>query len=153
MIELLNKPRMVRLDLVFPVLHGRNGEDGTVQGLFELAGIPIVGCNTLSSALCMDKDRAHKLVCSAGIRVPKGVTLCHTDQERNALKKTAQGLSYPLFVKPVRAGSSFGITKIYEERELYPAVERAFLYDDEIVIEEAVEGFEVGCAVLGKEEL
>ena len=153
MIELSQKPRVVKLDLAFPVLHGRNGEDGTVQGVFELAGIPVVGCNTLSSALCMDKDKAHRLVEHAGILVPKAVTRCNTKKDRESLEEAVKELAYPLFVKPVRAGSSFGITKIYGKQELWPAVERAFLYDDEIIIEENVEGFEVGCAVLGKEEL
>ena len=153
MIELPGRPKIVKLDLAFPVLHGRNGEDGTVQGVFELAGIPVVGCNTLASALCMDKDRAHRLVQNAGILVPKAVTLCNTDQDKEGLEETVKALCYPLFVKPIRAGSSFGITKIYDRKELRPAVERAFLYDDEIIIEENVDGFEVGCAILGKEEL
>lgn len=153
MIELSKKPRVVKLELAFPVLHGRNGEDGTVQGVFELAGIPVVGCNTLSSALCMDKDRAHKLVQNAGIPVPKAVTCCNTKKDRESLERAVNELSYPLFVKPIRAGSSFGITKIYGKQELWYAVERAFLYDDEIIIEENVDGFEVGCAILGKEEL
>lgn len=153
MIELSKKPRVVKLELAFPVLHGRNGEDGTVQGAFELAGIPVIGCNTLSSALCMDKDRAHKLVQNAGIPVPKAVTCCNTKKDRESLERAVNELSYPLFVKPIRAGSSFGITKIYGKQELWYAVERAFLYDDEIIIEENVDGFEVGCAILGKEEL
>ena len=153
MIELWEKPRVVKLDLAFPVLHGRNGEDGTVQGVFELVGIPVVGCNTLASALCMDKDRAHKLVQNAGISVPKAVTCCNTKDDRESLEEAVKELSYPLFVKPIRAGSSFGITKIYGKQELWPAVDRAFLYDDEIIIEENVDGFETGCAVLGKEEL
>lgn len=153
MIELLGKPKVVKFDLAFPVLHGRNGEDGTLQGVFELAGIPVVGCNTLSSALCMDKDRAHRLVANAGILVPKAVTCCNTKKDRESLEEAVKELEYPLFVKPVRAGSSFGITQIYGKQEFLPAVERAFLYDEEIIIEENVEGFEVGCAVLGKEEL
>jgi len=153
MLELSGRPRAVKLDLVFPVLHGRNGEDGTVQGMFELAGIPVIGCNTLASALCMDKDRAHRLVGNAGILVPESVVRRNTKKDRESLEEAVKNLSYPLFVKPVRAGSSFGITKIYGRQELWPAVERAFLYDDDILIEENVEGFEVGCAVLGKEEL
>lgn len=142
---------VVQLDLVFPVLHGKNGEDGTVQGLFELIGIPIIGCNTLSSALCMDKDRAHKLVEAAGISVPKSITIRRS--MINDLPTMAKGLSYPLFVKPVRAGSSFGITKIYGEAELIPAAQAAFEHDDTVIIEENIEGFEVGCAVMGLEEL
>lgn len=142
---------LTEIDLALPILHGKNGEDGTVQGLFELAGIPVVGCSALSSALCMDKDRAHKLVELAGIEVPKAVMI-RKYQESEAPTLTA-GLTYPLFVKPVRAGSSFGITKIYREEELVSAVSFAFEHDDEVIIEENVDGFEVGCAVLGIDEL
>lgn len=138
----------IPIDLVFPILHGKNGEDGTVQGLFELAGIPIIGCNTLSSALCMDKDRAHRLVKSAGIDVPKSVTFNIFDKER-ALNEIKNSLKYPIFIKPVRSGSSFGISKIFKDEELENAVELAFEHDNEVIAEEAVNGFEVGCAVLG----
>ena len=140
------------VDLVFPVLHGKNGEDGTLQGMFELAGIPVVGCDTLSSALCMDKDRAHKLVSLAGITVPKAVTFKRCNREK-VWKEAEKDFKYPLFVKPVRSGSSFGITKVTEKRELDAAVELAFEHDSEVIIEETVDGFEVGCAVLGIDEL
>lgn len=139
------------IDMVFPVLHGKNGEDGTLQGLFELAGIPVVGCDTLSSALCMDKDRAHKLVSLAGIAVPKSVTFRQPDREE-ALRKAAE-LACPLFVKPVRAGSSFGITKVDRKEELNAAIDLAFSHDTEVIIEEEITGFEVGCAVLGNDRL
>lgn len=146
------EPRLVKLDLVFPVLHGKNGEDGTLQGMFELAGIPVVGCGTLSSALCMDKDRAHKLVELAGIRTPKAVTLKEYEKE-TAAAKIDETLRYPVFVKPVRAGSSFGITKVNQKQELQEAIDLAFSHDTEVIAEEMVEGFEVGCAVLGIEKL
>ena len=142
---------VVELDFAFPVLHGRNGEDGTVQGLFELIGIPVIGCNTLSSALCMDKDRAHKLVQAAGITVPKSITIRRN--EINELPDRARNLKYPLFVKPVRSGSSFGITKIHREEELLPAAQLAFEHDNIVIIEENIDGFEVGCAVMGIDEL
>lgn len=147
-----DKYSVVKVDLVFPILHGKNGEDGTVQGLFELAGIPVVGCNTLSSALCMDKDMAHKIVSLAGISVPKSITFKRFNKEE-ALKEIKAGLIFPLFVKPVHAGSSFGITKISEQSRLDSAIELAFKYDEEVIVEEAVEGFETGCAILGNEVL
>lgn len=147
-----DKYHVIEIDLVFPVLHGKNGEDGTLQGLFELAGIPVVGCNTLSSALCMDKDRAHKLVGLSGISVPKSVTFKRFCKEA-ALKDIENNLTYPLFVKPVRAGSSFGITKVTEQSKLNTAVESAFEHDSEVIVEEMIEGFEVGCAILGIDEL
>lgn len=147
-----NQYRLIDVDLAFPMLHGKNGEDGTVQGLFELAGIPFVGCDTLSSALCMDKDRAHKLVGLAGIAVPKAVTFKSHEKDA-ALLEINTNLSYPLFVKPVRAGSSFGITKISDKSELEVAVNLAFEHDTEVIVEENIEGFEVGCAVLGIDEV
>lgn len=151
------------LDLVLPVLHGKNGEDGTVQGLIELAGIRLVGCDTLCSALCMDKDRAHKLAALAGVAVPRSfVFAAGTEQrEKNAeedpqeilWKQAAGKLGYPVFVKPVRAGSSFGVTKVSREEELAAAVREAFRHDREVILEEAIDGFEVGCAVMGTQEL
>ena len=139
-----------RIDLAFPVLHGKNGEDGTVQGLFELAGIPLVGCGTLSSALCMDKDRAHKLVSLAGIAVPKSVVL---EENTAAQQKILSTLTFPVFVKPVRAGSSFGVTRAEDGTALDAAIDMAFRYDSSVIVEEAVPGFEVGCAVLGTDTL
>lgn len=142
----------VRVDAAFPVLHGKNGEDGTVQGAFTLAGIPVIGCGVLASALCMDKDRAHKLVSSVGIRVPESVVFYEPESEKVLKEKTAR-LRYPLFVKPVKAGSSFGITKIEKPSELKQAVKQAFLHDGEVIVEENIDGFEVGCAILGKRTL
>ena len=144
------RPVLLPVDLVFPVLHGKNGEDGTLQGMFALAGIPVVGCNTLSSALCMDKDRAHKLVSLEGIPVPHSIMLHHPMSETTLFEITSP-LAYPLFVKPVRSGSSFGITKVLEPCRLLAAVQLAFTYDTEVLVEEAVCGFEVGCAILGNE--
>lgn len=153
MVEIRDNKRIETwLDAVFPVLHGKNGEDGTVQGAAELAGIPVIGCGLLSSALCMDKDRAHQLAEKAGILVPKALVFSEVMEEKELLKRTS-ALTYPLFVKPVRAGSSFGITKVSEKEQLLSSVKMAFTHDDEVIVEEAVEGFEVGCAVLGNEEL
>lgn len=142
----------IRLDAVLPILHGKNGEDGTVQGICELAGIPVIGCGSLSSALCMDKHRAHLLAKQAGVEVPRGY--CYeagTPVEQ--IQREAKALEYPLFVKPLRAGSSYGITKVDTGEKLEKAVEQAFSYDSVIVVEELVDGFEVGCAVVGREEL
>lgn len=144
--------RVMPVDAVFPVLHGKNGEDGTVQGLLALAGIPCVGCGLLSSALCMDKDIAHKLVALAGVKVPTGIVLYKSEEEKVLHEQTAH-LSYPLFVKPVNAGSSYGITKVEAPQGLMAAVAYAFGYDCKVTIEEAVNGIEVGCAVLGDESL
>lgn len=144
--------RVLPVDAVFPVLHGKNGEDGTVQGLLALAGIPCVGCGILSSALCMDKDIAHKLVTLAGVKTPQSIVL-HGVTEEEGLREQTAHLTYPLFVKPVNAGSSFGISKVAAPEDLRDSVIYAFRYDHKVIIEEAVDGFEVGCAVLGNEAL
>jgi len=142
----------IPIDVALPVLHGRNGEDGTLQGLLELAGIPLAGCGTLASALCMDKDRAHKLVSLAGIRVPQAMVL-EPDTPLERIKVFAEETGYPLFVKPVKAGSSYGITKVFRQEQMADAVSLAFSYDNQAIIEETIEGFEVGCAVLGDKDL
>jgi D-alanine--D-alanine ligase len=142
----------IKVDVAFPVLHGKNGEDGTVQGLIELAGIPLIGCGTLCSALCMDKDRAHKLVQNENICVPRSIVLAKPEEGKR-LNTLTKDLSYPLFVKPMKAGSSFGITKVYQMEDLVGAVKLAFTFDDTVIIEENIEGFEVGCAILGDEDL
>jgi D-alanine---D-serine ligase len=141
------------IDAAMPVLHGKNGEDGTVQGLLELAGIPVVGCGAMASALCMDKDRAHKLVEFAGFRVPKAVTYTSEREAYEQAPVWAEKTGYPLFVKPVKAGSSIGISKVKAEPDFERAIRLAFSHDDVIIIEEAIIGIEVSCAVLGDVEL
>ncbi len=153
LVELIGQGvRRVEVDAVFPVLHGRNGEDGTVQGMLELAGIPVVGCGALSSALCMDKSRAHTLVQAAGIAVPESVEF-DARSKAAALVRIPDEIGFPLFVKPVRAGSSFGVTRVEDPAELEAAMDEALRYDTRALAEKAVEGFEVGCAVMGTEEL
>ena len=140
------------IDLVFPVLHGKNGEDGTLQGYLELAGIPYIGCDTLSSALCMDKDRAHKLAALEGVRTPASVVFSKSALIEEIIAETDQ-LKLPLFVKPVKSGSSIGITLVNERDELPSAVAEAFSHDERVIIEEFIDGFEVGCAILGNDDL
>lgn len=137
---------------MFPVLHGKNGEDGSVQGLCQLAGIPVVGCGVLASALCMDKDRAHRLVQAAGIAVPHSVALTR-DFDREALPARCAELGYPLFVKPGRAGSSYGVSKVRQAADLQKAIREAFQYDEQVLVEQSISGFEVGCAVIGNRTL
>lgn len=147
-----NEARAIKLDAIFPVLHGKNGEDGTVQGLVELAGIKLIGCGLLSSSLCMDKYLSHKLVESYGIKVAKSIVI-DNETGRNELENKLKNLTFPLFIKPMRAGSSFGITKVYRIEEIDNAIKEAFKYDTEIIIEENIDGIEVGCAILGNREL
>lgn len=144
--------KMLPIDVAFPVMHGKYGEDGTIQGLIELAGIPLVGCGVLASALCMDKDRAHQLAQCSGVTVPKSISLKYSYHPEEAIT-FGQTVGYPLFVKPVKAGSSYGVTKVTQENDLIPAITHAFEYDDTVTIEEAISGFEVGCAIMGNEKL
>jgi len=132
----------IRLDLVLPVLHGKLGEDGAIQGLLELSGIPYAGCDIQSSALCMDKSLAYTVARAAGIATPNFWTSETVDPDR---------LAYPVFVKPARSGSSFGVTKVSRKQDLPGAVQTAREYDSKVLIEEAVVGSEVGCAVLGND--
>lgn len=135
---------MIRLDVVLPVLHGKLGEDGAIQGLLELSGIPYVGCDIPSSALCMDKSLAYIVASNAGIATPKHWVFTGNE------KIDPDSLIYPVFVKPARSGSSFGVSKVSGQEELPGAVETARQYDAKVLIEEAVVGSEVGCAILGE---
>lgn len=134
----------IRLDVVFPVLHGKLGEDGAIQGLLELSGVPYIGCDVQSSALCMDKSLAYIVASSAGIATPNYWTVGANENI------DPEGLTYPAFVKPARSGSSFGVTKVSRKEELLNAVVTAKQYDSKVLIEEAVVGSEVGCAILGE---
>lgn len=138
--------QIIRLDVVLPAIHGKMGEDGAIQGLLELSGIPYVGCDIQSSALCMDKSLAHLVVSNAGIATPK-VLAIHSEEQLDA-----KSLPYPVFVKPARSGSSFGVTKVNGEAQLAAAIATAREYDAKVLVEEAIVGFEVGCAVLGSGE-
>jgi D-alanine--(R)-lactate ligase len=135
--------RHVRVDAVFPVLHGTTGEDGAVQGLLELSGIPYVGCGIQASAICMDKTLAYTAARAAGIDTPEFWIVDSTGTS------APTELPYPVFVKPARSGSSFGVSKVERSEELDAALPEARRYDGRVVIEEAVLGTEVGCAVLG----
>ena len=133
----------ISLDVVLPVLHGRFGEDGAMQGLLELSGIPYAGCDVQSSALCMDKSLTYTVVRSAGIATPNFLIVTVNENIDTGR------LTYPVFVKPARSGSSFGVSKVSREEELLSAVKTAGQYDSKVLIEEAVVGSEVGCAILG----
>jgi D-alanine--(R)-lactate ligase len=138
--------KAVRVDVVFPVLHGKLGEDGAMQGVLELSGLPYVGCDVQSSALCMDKSLAYIVASDAGIATPKFWTVrANEDVDPDRL-------TYPVFVKPARSGSSFGVSQVSRTRDLLSAVETARQFDAKVLIEEAVVGREVGCAILGNDQ-
>jgi len=145
----------ISLDVVFPVLHGPYGEDGTVQGLLDLAGIAYVGAGALGSAIGMDKDVMKRLLREAGLPIPKFMVLHHRRWTRNALKCQDAIWEYfvpPVFVKPANLGSSVGISKVKDRSELPRALEAAFLYDTKVLVEEFIEGRELECSVLGNDE-
>jgi D-alanine-D-alanine ligase len=131
------------LDVVFPVLHGTFGEDGTIQGLFELAGIPYVGSGVLGSSAGMDKDVMKRLFAQAGLPIVRHVTLLRSDWEKSPRKAVAQieaALKFPVFVKPANLGSSVGISKAHDRRELGPALDEAAKYDRKLIVEQGVGG-------------
>ena len=152
-------------DVVFPILHGLNGEDGTIQGMLELIGIPYVGCGILSSSICMDKIYSKIIFDRCNIKNAKSVNLRYISKNRylyydknfseknidfyELISVIRDNLSYPLFVKPSRSGSSIGITKVENSEQLEQAIETASKYDRKILIEQAIVGKEVEVAVLG----
>lgn len=142
------------LDVVFPVLHGPFGEDGRVQGLLDMLGVPYVGAGVLGSAVGMDKDVQKRLLRDAGIGVVPFRTIRWTEWGRRAetIRAWVHELGMPLFVKPANLGSSVGISKVHDDSELDSAVQEAFRYDDKIVIEQGIDAREIECSVLGNEE-
>lgn len=134
---------LVPLDVVFPMIHGKMGEDGTIQGLLEATSIPYVGCGIPASVLCMDKSMTYLTVSNHGFRAP-GFKILHDGENADA-----SALKYPVFVKPARSGSSFGVTKVSKPEDLQAAVDVAREFDKKVLIEEAISGMEVGCAVMG----
>lgn len=146
-----NKYKIIPVDVLFPVLHGKNGEDGTVQGLFELSGIPYVGCDVLSSSICMDKHYTKLVVNTLGILQSPYLTFSKDDyvNSEDILKKIRYEISYPYFVKPANAGSSIGISKVNNKKELVKAINLALAIDSKFIVEKAIVGRELECAVLG----
>ena len=133
----------IRLDVILPVIHGAFGEDGSIQGLLELSGIPYVGCGIAASAVCMDKALAYTVVRAAGIPTPE-FRIVYGDDEVDA-----DSIDYPVFVKPARSGSSFGVTKVDGPDALPAAIADAGQFDSKVLIEGAVAGREIGCSILG----
>jgi len=144
-----------RLDVIIPVLHGTFGEDGTIQGLLEMAAIPFVGCGTLASACGMDKVTMKALFREAGLPICKYIWFLRSTWENQPAKVTsrvAREIGYPAFVKPANLGSSVGVSKATDKASLEKAVELAARYDRKIIVEETVEGREIECAVIGNDE-
>ncbi len=138
-----------KIDVVFPILHGPFGEDGTVQGLLRIANVPFVGAGVLGSAIGMDKDVMKRLLRDAGISIAKFIVA--TESAPVSFKQAHSELGLPLFIKPANLGSSVGVSKVTTEEEYAPAIRKAFQFDTKILIEEYIEGREIECSVLGNE--
>lgn len=141
-----------QLDVVFPIVHGTLGEDGSLQGMLRLANLPFVGTNVLGSALCMDKDIAKRLLTHAGINVAKGFAFIKAKKNTINYQEVVDAIGTPIFIKPANQGSSVGVSKVDTEAEFYEAVEDAFQYDHKIIIEESIKGREIEISVLGNAE-
>lgn len=141
----------LQLDVIFPVLHGTYGEDGTVQGLLKLANIPFVGAGVLGSAIGMDKDVMKRLLRDAKIPTARFLTVNAYDKDQFPFERVVEQLGLPFFVKPANSGSSVGIAKVKNEEGFKAAVDDAFLYDRKILIEEFIQGREIECSVLGND--
>lgn len=145
----------IRIDVCFPVMHGKNGEDGTMQGLLTVAGIPYVGCNTMASAICMDKAMTNAICDVNGIAQAKWKYITKYDFERHSdefAKECEEYLGLPVFIKPANAGSSVGVVKAKTAEEIKKGLEYALKFDSRVVVEEAIYGAEVECAVMGNDE-
>ena len=144
-----------KLDVVFPVLHGSNGEDGTVQGLLDLANVPYVGCGVLGSALGMDKEKMKLIFRAIGLSTVDALTFRRHRWEHApeaTLDKIEECLGYPCFVKPANGGSSIGISKVYQRGGLERAIQLASEYDSKIIVEQAIACRELACSVLGNDD-
>lgn len=142
----------LNLDVIFPVLHGTYGEDGTIQGLLKLAGIPFVGASVLGSAIGMDKDVMKRLLRDAQVPIARFVSICDWEKRGYSFEALVQKVGCPFFIKPANSGSSVGIYKVKSEVEFVHAVTNAFLYDRKILAEEYIRGREIECSVLGNED-
>lgn len=149
LMTLEGEAKWLALDVVFPVLHGCRGEDGTVQGLLDLANIPYVAPGVLGSAVCMDKEVSKRLLREAGIPIANFITLTSATAANIQFDEVVKKLGLPFFVKPANTGSSVGISKVKRKEEWQPALTLALQYDHKILLEEFIQGQEIECAVLG----
>lgn len=152
-VENQDKFEKIPIDVCYPVLHGKNGEDGTIQGLLTLAGIKFVGCGCMSSALCMDKVMAKMIFEENGIPHTPYVYMKKGDNIEEFIKEVAEKIGYPCFVKPSNAGSSVGAKKVKEEAELFGAINDAFCHDYKVLVEKFINCREIETAVMGNFEI
>ena len=144
-----NAVQLEQLDVVFPIVHGTLGEDGSLQGMLRLANLPFVGPSVLGSSICMDKDIAKRLLKDAGINVAKGLTYTSATKEKISYEEAAAYLGTPMFIKPANQGSSVGVSKVSTKEEFEAGIRSAFQYDHKLIVEENIVGREIECSVLG----
>lgn len=148
----LGSERLAHFDLFFPVMHGPFGEDGKVQGLLELSGIPYVGCGVLASAVSMDKEISKRLFAAEGLCQVDYEPMLYFEDMEEKIRKVEERIGYPCFVKPANMGSTIGISKVRDQEELRLAMQTAFIYDEKLLIEQAVDAREIEVSVLGNIE-
>jgi D-alanine-D-alanine ligase len=151
LVETSSQTLLEHVDVIFPIVHGTLGEDGCLQGLLRMADLPFVGSDVLGSAVCMDKDISKRLLRDAGISVTPFITLNRGNAARTTFAQAQQKLGLPMFVKPANQGSSVGVSKVGNEAEYRAAVELALGFDEKVLVESAVKGREIECAVLGND--
>ncbi|XTZ37515.1 D-alanine--D-alanine ligase [Salmonella enterica] len=147
-----NSAALPDIDVIFPIVHGTLGEDGSLQGMLRLANLPFVGSDVLASAACMDKDVTKRLLRDAGLTVAPFVTLTRTNRQQITFNDLQAQLGLPLFVKPANQGSSVGVSKVTSEAQYQQAVALAFEFDKKVIVEKGITGREIECAVLGNDE-
>ncbi|WP_160287621.1 D-alanine--D-alanine ligase [Pseudomonas knackmussii] len=152
LVETGSRQLLDHVDVIFPIVHGTLGEDGCLQGLLRMADLPFVGSDVLGSAICMDKDVSKRLLRDAGIAITPFITLTRRTAARTPFAEAQRQLGLPLFVKPANLGSSVGVSKVEDEAAYDAAVKLALAYDDKVLVEAAVKGREIECAVLGNED-
>lgn len=152
LVETGSRQLLDHVDVIFPIVHGTQGEDGCLQGLLRMADIPFVGSDVLGSAICMDKDVSKRLLRDAGIAITPFITLTRANVARTPFAEAQRKLGLPLFIKPANMGSSVGVSKVEDEAAYDEAVRLALAFDDKVLVESAVKGREIECAVLGNEQ-
>ncbi|MGC4011145.1 MAG: D-alanine--D-alanine ligase [Pseudomonas sp.] len=152
LVETGSRQLLDHVDVIFPIVHGTQGEDGCLQGLLRMADIPFVGSDVLGSAICMDKDVSKRLLRDAGIAITPFVTLTRANAARTPFAEAQRKLGLPLFIKPANMGSSVGVSKVEDAAAYDEAVRLALAFDDKVLVESAVKGREIECAVLGNEQ-
>ncbi|WBU48452.1 D-alanine--D-alanine ligase [Kosakonia pseudosacchari] len=151
LIQAENSTPLPNVDVIFPIVHGTLGEDGSLQGMLRLANLPFVGSDVLASAACMDKDVTKRLLRDAGLSIAPFITLTRANREQISFSDVQTQLGLPLFVKPANQGSSVGVSKVTNEAQYHAAVNLAFEFDKKVVVETGIKGREIECAVLGND--